>query len=130
MKNAEKAIIVLGSTAGTAKVAIDELREKGEKVGLIKLRLFRPFPEKEIIQALKNVQAIAVLDRAVSFGSYGPVFIEIRSALQNLKKKIKISNYIYGLGGRDIIVDDIKKVFENLERGRNEGELNFIGLKK
>jgi pyruvate ferredoxin oxidoreductase alpha subunit len=84
MNGAEKAIIALGSTAGAAKVAVDELRKKGEKVGLIKLRLFRPFPEKEIIQALKNVQAIAVLDRAISFGSYGPVFIEIRSALHNL----------------------------------------------
>ena len=140
MNGAEKVIIVLGSTAGTAKVAVDELRKKGEKVGLIKLRLFRPFPDKESIQALKNVQAIAVLDRAISFGSYGPVFIEIRSALQNLEKKIKISNYIYGLGGRDINIDDIKKVFEDLERGSShispfckggQGDLlNFIGLKK
>jgi pyruvate ferredoxin oxidoreductase alpha subunit len=131
MNGAEKAIIVLGSTAGTAKAAVDELRKKGEKIGLIKLRLFRPFPEKEIIQALKNVQAIAVLDRAVSFGAYGPVFIEIRSALQNFKKKkIKIFNYIYGLGGRDITVGDIKKVFEDLERGKNKERLNFIGLKK
>ena len=130
MNGAEKVIIVLGSTAGTTKVAVDELRKKGEKVGLIKLCLFRPFPEEEIIQALKNVQAIAVLDRAISFGSYGPVFIEIRSALHKLEKKIEISNYIYGLGGRDITVDDIKKVFEDLERGKNEKELNFIGLKK
>ena len=130
MQDAKRAIIVLGSTAGTAKVAVDELRKKGEKVGLIKLCLFRPFPEKEIIQALKNVQAIAVLDRAISFGSYGPVFIEIRSALRNLEKKIKISNYIYGLGGRDITVDDIKKVFEDLEKGKSKKELNFIGLKK
>ena len=130
MNGAEKVIIVLSSTAGTAKVAVDELRKKGEKVGLIKLRLFRPFPEKEIIQALKNVQAIAVLDRAVSFGSYGPVFIEIRSALQKLEKKIEISNYIYGLGGRDINVDDIKKVFEDLEKGKRKEGLNFIGLKK
>ncbi len=130
MNGAEKAIIALGSTAGTAKVAVDELRKKGEKVGLIKLRLFRPFPEKEIIKALKNVQAIAVLDRAISFGSYGPVFIEIRSALHNLEKKVKISNYIYGLGGRDIAVNDIKKVFEDLKEKRNKKGLNFIGLKK
>jgi pyruvate ferredoxin oxidoreductase alpha subunit len=130
MNGAEKAIIVLNSTAGTAKVAVDELRKKGEKVGLIKLQLFRPFPEKEIVQALKNIQAIAVLDRAISFGSYGPVFIEIRSALHKLEKKIEISNYIYGLGGRDITVDDIKKVFEDLGEGKSKEGLNFIGLKK
>jgi pyruvate ferredoxin oxidoreductase alpha subunit len=130
MDGAEKAIIVLNSTAGTAKVAVDELRKKGEKVGLIKLQLFRPFPEKEIVQALKNIQAIAVLDRAISFGSYGPVFIEIRSALHKLEKKIEISNYIYGLGGRDITVDDIKKVFEDLGEGKSKEGLNFIGLKK
>jgi pyruvate ferredoxin oxidoreductase alpha subunit len=130
MNDAEKVIIVLGSTAGTAKVAVDELRKRGEKVGLIKLCLFRPFPEKEIIQALKNVKAIAVLDRAISFGSYGPVFIEIRSTLHSVKKKIEISNYIYGLGGRDITVDDIKKVFEDLEKEKSKEGLNFIGLNK
>lgn len=115
--DADFVTVALGSTAGTVKVVVDELREEGIKAGLLKIRAFRPFPAQEIIQALVRCKAAAVLDRSVSFGAQGgPVFLEVRSALFEEKKKPPIVNYIYGLGGRDIKVEELKGVYENLQR--------------
>jgi pyruvate ferredoxin oxidoreductase alpha subunit len=106
--DADIGIVVLGSTAGTARVAVNAMREKGIKVGLLKMRVFRPFPKDEIKAALKNLDAVAVMDRSDSFGAFGgPVFSEVRSAL--LGEDIEVTNYIYGLGGRDIRQDQIEK---------------------
>jgi pyruvate ferredoxin oxidoreductase alpha subunit len=117
LDDADFIIIALGSTAGTTKVVVDELREEGVKAGLLKIRVFRPFPAQEIIQALRRSKAVAVLDRSASFGAQGgPVFLEVRSALFEEKKKLPIVNYIYGLGGRDIGISDIRGVYENLQR--------------
>jgi pyruvate ferredoxin oxidoreductase alpha subunit len=117
LEDAEMGIIVVGSTAGTAKDVVDELREKKLKVGLLKLRVFRPFPYKELVNALKNLKYLAVLDKADSYSSFGgPLFHEVRSALYDLKSQIKIVNYIYGLGGRDVDYNQIKKVFNDLEK--------------
>ncbi len=103
MEGAERAIVALGSTAGTVKQVVDNLRERGEKVGLIKLRVFRPFPKKELIEALKGIKALAVFDRSHSFGSFGgPLFSEIRSALYGSDLSLQVLNYIYGVGGRKI----------------------------
>ncbi len=96
---------------------VDELREEGVKAGLLKIRAFRPFPAQEIIQALRRCRAVAILDRSASFGAQGgPVFLEVRSALFEEEEKPPIVNYIYGLGGRDIGVSDIRGVYENLQR--------------
>jgi pyruvate ferredoxin oxidoreductase alpha subunit len=128
--DADFIIVVLSSTAGTAKVVVDDLRKKGKKVGLIKIRTMRPFPNKEIFQALKNVKSVAVLDRSISYGNYSPVFTEVRSALYDLSKKPDLYNYIYGIGGRNIGVDDIEKVFNDLIKGSISDSMNYIGVRK
>lgn len=112
LEDAEYALVCLGSTAGTTKVAVDELREKGLKVGLLKVRVFRPFPYEHLRESLKHLEGIAVLDRSESFGAYPPLFSEVRSALY--EDKVKTFSLVYGLGGRDITKQDIKKVFEDL----------------
>jgi pyruvate ferredoxin oxidoreductase alpha subunit len=125
LDDAEKAIVVVGSTAGTAKVAIDELREQNEKVGLLKIKLFRPFPYKRIAEALKNVKEIAVLDRTVSFGSIPPIFSEI----VNATGRKDLQSCVFGLGGREIFVEDLKKIFEGNWGERGNLGVKFIGLK-
>lgn len=130
LDDAEIAAIALGSTNGTAEVAVDELRKKGMKAGLLKLRVFRPFPFKEITEALSNVKLLAVLDRSVSFGGFGgPLFTETRSSFFGKEKVPTIVNYIYGLGGRDINVLDIKTVYRNLESGKFE-TVNYLGVRE
>lgn len=115
LDDAEVAIVVLGSTAGTTKEVVRGLRKKGKKVGLLKIRTFRPFPKEEIVESLSNLEAVAILDRSDSFGAYGgPVFSEARSALLDSKKPPLIVNYIYGLGGRDIGMKEIEKVYSDL----------------
>jgi len=135
LSDAERAIVVLSSTAGTAKEVVDELRAKGEKVGLLKLRLFRPFPYKEITQALSHLKAIAILDRSNSFGAFGgPLFTEIRSALLEAGKVPQNVNYIYGLGGRDINQTDIASIYADLEKiaktGKVEEQIKFFGVRE
>jgi len=122
LDDAEKAIVIAGSTAGTAKVAIDELREQGEKVGLLKIKLFRPFPYQQIAEALKNVKQISILDRTVSFGSVAPLFSEISIATG----RNDLQSCIFGLGGREIFKEDLKKVFTE---SQDEKEIRYIGLK-
>ena len=135
LSDAERAIVVLSSTAGTAKQVVDELRTKGEKVGLLKLRLFRPFPYKEIAQALSHLKAIAILDRSNSFGAFGgPLFTEIRSALLETGKVPQNVNYIYGLGGRDINRTDIAFIYADLENivktGKVEERVKYFGVRE
>ena len=113
--DAETLILTMGSMGETAQLAIDELRDKGVKAGLIKLRLWRPFPFAEIKAAVKNTKKLIVTDRAVSFGGPGgPVFSEIKSALYAETTRPAIYNYIYGLGGRDITVHDFVGMFEKV----------------
>ncbi|WP_271629469.1 pyruvate ferredoxin oxidoreductase [Caldicellulosiruptor sp. DIB 104C] len=135
LDDAEVAIVVMNSTAGTAKAVVDEYRSKGYKVGLLKPRLFRPFPVEEIVGALKHLKAIAVMDKTDSFNAAGgPLFTEITSALYGRADGIKIINYIYGLGGRDVKIDDIAKVFDRLldiVKTGNIGEVyNYIGVRE
>ncbi len=124
MDEAEYAIVIIGSSAGTAKEAVNELRAEGKKVGLIKIRAFRPFPTEELAKALKNVKAFAAMDKDDSFnGHSGPIYAETCAALyaQNVSAPKGI-NYIYGLGGRDVRVESIKKVFAELETIGRTGE--------
>lgn len=136
MEDAEVAIVVLGSTAGTAKVVIDDLRQKGVKAGMIKIRVFRPFPYRQLAEALKDVVAIAVLDRSDGLaGMGGPVFTEIRSALYDLDTRPAVTNYVYGLGGRDITLEHIDSVYQELlaisSNGRRAPKLvNYLGVRE
>lgn len=135
LSDAERAIVVLSSTAGTTKQVVDELRAKGEKVGLLKLRLFRPFPHKELAKALSRLKAIAILDRSDSFGGFGgPLFTEIRSALLDSEKIPRNVNYIYGLGGRDINQTDITSIYTDLEKivetGKVGERVKYFGVRE
>ena len=127
-KDAEKVIVAMGSVCGSIKDVVDEMRAKGKKVGLLKITSFRPFPAEKICEALKNVERVAVLDKAVSLGGDAPLAVEIRSAFCGRKKRPQvISSFVAGLGGRDITVDSIKEIFKLLTAQEKNGE--FIDLK-
>ena len=135
LADADIGIIVMGSTAGTAKVAIDELRGKGIKAGLLKIKVFRPFPLVDIISAIKNLKAIAVLDRSEGLaGIGGPIFVEVKSSLYEVPSKPLIVDYVYGLGGRSIDENDIKKVYSELEdikkKNKVEKPINYLGVRE
>ncbi|MDD5555851.1 MAG: pyruvate ferredoxin oxidoreductase [bacterium] len=117
-EDAEQIILCLGSAAGTAKAVADELRDGGRKVGVLKLRMFRPFPAEELARAIGHARSIAVLDRAEGFnGVGGPVCPEVKAALYKAGGA-DVFNYVYGLGGRDLGPDLIRSVFDDLEAGR------------
>ena len=117
MEDAEYVIVIIGSAAGTCRAAVDRIREvSGKKAGLLKIRVFRPFPEKELAEALKDKKAVAVLDRSEMFSATGgPLGTEVRSALYGVKSQAEVVNYFYGLGGRDITVEDFEEVYVKLE---------------
>jgi len=127
LNDADVAIIILNSTAGTVKEVIDKLRKNGKKVGLLKLHLFRPFPYKEIGNALKHLKNIAVLDRSESYGANAPIYSEIKNSLYDLKKT-NVYSYIYGLGGREVHEEDIENVFNELLTGKIKNK--YIGLRE
>lgn len=116
LEDADRAVVMIGSAAGTTKDAIDKLREKGEKVGLLKIRLFRPFPADAIAEALKNVKAVAVMDRAEGYTNQGgPLGADVMSALFRARSSALAVNIVYGLGGRDVRVEDMERVFAELK---------------
>jgi pyruvate ferredoxin oxidoreductase alpha subunit len=115
MEDADVAVVVIGSTAGNARHVARQLRADGIKAGVVKVRCFRPFPFAEIAEALSGMKAVAVLDRAESFGAEGgPLFLEVRSALYDSSERIPVVNYIYGLGGSDVRLELIETVFKDL----------------
>lgn len=115
MEDADVALVLINSAAGTAKDTVDQLRNEGKKVGLIKIRVFRPFPFDEIREALKTVKAIAVMDRCEGFSAAGgPLFAEVRSSMYDCDERPYMVNYIYGLGGRDVRTQDIETVYTDL----------------
>jgi len=133
--DAEIAIVCIGSTAGTVKTVVDELRLNGVKAGLLRIRTFRPFPAEDIAKALAKVKAIAVMDRSMSFGGNGgAVYQETRHALYDFSTHPSIVNYIYGLGGRDTSPRQIRKVFEDLQKivqtKRVEEKIRYIGIRE
>ena len=134
MDDAETVIVCMNSTAGTAKAAIDELRAQGVKAGLIKVRMFRPFPSEEIAEALKGAKAVAVLDKADSLnGAGGALFEDVVSGMYVNKTHVPTVNYVYGIGGRDTTVKDIQKVYKDLEEVAATGEVGnpyrYLGLR-
>ena len=133
MKDADYVIVTMSSTAGTVKSVVDVLRKKGKKVGLLKIIMFRPFPVDDIIKFLEGKKAVAVLDRAESFGALGaPLFNDIRSALYEVKKKPTIVNYIFGLGGRGIGVENIADIYNEIEKlaGKDvKDRVKYLGVR-
>jgi pyruvate ferredoxin oxidoreductase alpha subunit len=125
LEDADTAIIAMGSLCGTVKDAIDEMRTAGNKVGLLKIRCFRPFPAEEIRTALSHVKRIAVLDKNISTGAKGAVAIEVKDALYG--KTIPVLGYILGLGGRDVRISDVKNIVSLAESGKGD---QFYGLRK
>ena len=115
MEDAEFALVLMSSAAGTAKVAVDSLREKGVKAGLVKIRVFRPFPATELAEALKGVKSLAIMDRSEGYSSNGgPLGAEVRMALYGKADGIRTINIVFGLGGRDARVEDFEAVFSEL----------------
>ncbi|MBN2373037.1 pyruvate ferredoxin oxidoreductase [bacterium] len=127
MEDAEIAVLALGSAAGTVRTVVNELRGKGVMAGSIKLRVFRPFPAKELADAISHLKALAVLDRCDSFGAFGgPVFSEVRSCLYDRPVRPHVTSYIYGLGGRDLGLDKVQEVFNDLKRIVDTGHVDKL----
>jgi len=135
LEDAEVAIVGLGSTMGTARVAVDQLRSEGVKAGLLRIRAFRPFPVKEIVDTLLHVRSVGVLDRSMGFGALGgPLFAEMRNAFYDTSSKPLLSDYIYGLGGRDMSTELLSVIFNSLEKNRKARRVSkpvqYIGLRE
>jgi len=134
-EDADYIMLIMGSAAGTAKQAVDDMREKGKKVGVLKLRVFRPFPADEIAEALKNCKAVAIMDRCESYnGNGGPLGSEVPAALFKNKVMIEAVNYIYGLAGRDFTISDATGIFNELqdmvENGTPVEQYQYVRLRK
>ena len=132
LDDAEIAVVVLGSAAGTAKDACDQMRDEGVKAGVLKLRVYRPFPGEEITAALQHLKAVGVMDRSCSFGlEGGPLFNEVRAAAYDTD--LKLTGQIYGLGGRDITIDHIKGIYAELTKVADSGKIDpltwFVGVR-
>ena len=135
LDDAEIAIVCMNSTAGTTKAVVDRLRAQGVKAGLLKVRMYRPFPVEEVAEALSHLKAVAVLDKADSLnGAGGALFEDITSAMYVNKKQVPMVNYIYGIGGRDTTEEQLESVFEDLKEISNTLEVGnpyrYLGLRK
>jgi pyruvate ferredoxin oxidoreductase alpha subunit len=135
LEDAEVAVVCVGSTSGTLKTIVDELRQEGVKAGLLRLRTFRPLPVEALRSALQDVKIVAVMDKSMSFGGNGgAVYHEIRHSLYDADAHPTIVNYIYGLGGRDSSPKELRRVYEDLLRtqktGRVENQITYLGLRE
>lgn len=134
-EDADYIMLLIGSAAGTAKQAVDDLRAQGKKAGVIKLRVFRPFPAKELAEALRNCKMAAIMDRCESYnGNGGPLGSEVTAGLFRYKVMIEAVNYIYGLGGRDFTVQNVYDIFAAMEdavvNGTEIEQFQYIGLRE
>ena len=125
-EDADYILITLGSISGLVREIVDKLRKNGEKVGLLKIRYMRPFPNEEIAQAVKNAKAVAVLEKDISFGNEGAVYTNVNSALQKSGINIPTSNYIGGLGGKNISPQEIENIFAEMKSGISD--IKFLGI--
>lgn len=125
-EDAEYIIITLGSIAGLIKDTVDKLRDDGEKVGLLRIRYMRPFSNAEICEAVKNARSLAVLEKDISFGNEGTVYTNVNSALHKAGLSVPSSNYIGGLGGKNIAEEDIRKIFSDLKK--ETPVIEFLGI--
>ncbi len=134
MDDAEIAIMAMGSTGGTGKVAVDRLREKGKKVGLIRCRVYRPFPKDAMLKAVMKPKVLGIMDRSDTLSTLGGhLFNACRSILYDSDTRPLIKNYIYGLGGRDISIEEIEAVYEQLfniqKSGKIDKEIVYYGVR-
>jgi pyruvate ferredoxin oxidoreductase alpha subunit len=127
LEDAKQVIVAMGSVIGTIKDTVDDLRKEGKKVGALKITTYRPFPKQAIFDALKNIPEIAVLDKSISLGAYGPLYTDLLSAFQGKDKAPKISGFVIGLGGRDITQKSVREVFEALSG--KQVDCQFLGVK-
>lgn len=125
-EDADYILITLGSIAGLVRETVDHLREQGQKVGLLRLRYLRPFPNEEIAKTVRGAKAVAVLEKDISFGNEGTVYTNVNSALQKAGVSIPTSNYIGGLGGQNISAEEIETIFDDLKQGKPT--ITFIGI--
>ena len=135
LDDAEVAIVCMNSTAGTTKYVVDNLREKGIKAGLLKIRVYRPFPGEEVAKALSHLKAVAVLDKSDSLnGIGGALFEDVTSSMFVNQVQVPTVNYVYGIGGRDTKADDIEKVYEDLleisKTGSADNPYRYFGVRK
>jgi len=131
-ENATTFLFTMGSFSETAMTAVDELKRKGQNIGLVRIRLWRPFPYAELREALKNAETLIVLDRALSSGLGGPVCSEVKSALYGQPKMPKIANFIGGIGGRDITPEGFIEIINRgieISHGTKENEFEFYGVR-
>lgn len=123
LEDAEIAVVVAGSAAGTTRIVVDKLRAKGVRAGMVRVRVFRPFPYQAYAEALQQVKAVGVLDRADSFGAQGgPVFLEVRAALYDCDPRPQVLPFVYGLGGRDVFPDNVEEALAVLETAAKGGK--------
>ena len=130
MEDAEIALITMGTVTSTSREVVDDLRQKGEKVGIIKLRFFRPFPSENLRKAVSHVSALGVFDRSISYHGGGPVYNEVRSALFGMT--LPVINHLAGLGGRDVTKEQIIKMFEitrKASKGEKVNDVNWHGTR-
>lgn len=135
LDDAEIAIVCMNSTAGTTKAVVDKLRENGIKAGLLKIRVYRPFPGEEVANALSHLKAIAVLDKADSLNAIGgALFEDVTSSMYVAQKNVPTVNYVYGIGGRDTTEKDIESVYTDLteivKNGKAENPYRYLGLRR
>ena len=135
LDDAEIAIVCMNSTAGTTKTVVDRLREQGIKAGLLKIRMYRPFPAEEIAEVLSHLKAVAVLDKADSLNAAGgALFEDVTSAMYVNKKQVPMVNYVYGIGGRDTTEKQLESVYTDLSEIAKTGEIGepyrYLGLRR
>ncbi|MEM1834355.1 MAG: pyruvate ferredoxin oxidoreductase [Thermosphaera sp.] len=133
MEDAEIAVVAMGSSAGTIRSVIKKYRERGEKIGLVRIRLYRPFPYEDVGKILSNVKVVAVMDKAIGPGSYGALYQDIVSSLYDLSDRPSTVDYVYGLGGRDLtqdmVANMIEQVKEDVRKGRVENKIRYLGVR-
>jgi len=134
VEDADAVLIAMGSSTGTVRSVVKGLRSEGLKIGVIRVRLFRLFPFKEIAELVRDKKAVGVMDRGVSFGSFGPLYLEVNTALYDQPERPLLVNYIYGLGGRDLTPQNVREIVDDLFKVVKEGvvkeRIKFIGVRE
>ncbi len=132
--DAEVVVITMGSLSGTVKEVIDKRRERGDKVGMIKVRCYRPFPHREILGSLESAEGIAVMEKDISLGATGALYADVTTAIQNSDRRPLVMDFICGLGGRDVKLDHVEETIETIKkcvaRRKIETPVKWLGLRK
>ncbi|NHJ49143.1 MAG: pyruvate ferredoxin oxidoreductase [Asgard group archaeon] len=134
MEDAETALVTMGALSGTTKYVVDKLRKEGEKVGMLKVKTYRPFPTDDLAKALKDIDAIGVIDRDLTFGAPGPaLYTDLKTSLYDYKDRPQIFGYIAGIGGRDVLVENYEYIYKQVLKNKGTEKVvpvEWIGLRK